>query len=420
MNDKQIFAALEVTCHEVRLIVGEFFNTRFNIIKVEKVPASGLSLTEVEDPAAVTAAVQKAAEDAGKMIGAPLERVILAIPSLQLRRHSVKSTVNIDSIDGEITVEDIRRAIKKAQTVNIGKGYALVQTDCVKYTVNGISSRRIPIGEKAAKLTVEIDLLCANRKMAFDLVSCVEKAGLKVMDIFVDVYAVGKEAALFEQSVDQNVIILKLERESTTLGLLSRGRLNSAVISSVGLSSFAQPLIDQYGMSVSDAMELIKYSARLDEKVYSKMLVHVWSEGKEARSISEEQLIEAVKPKVDAWIESIGELCAPILQAGKTAVIIASEGGEMQGLDSLLRRHLNCEVRSYIPETIGGRDASLTACLGLFYGYKDKLPITGYTDNSLDMERFVRSVSYRENKGSGKTEDTLTNKIKGMIFDGKK
>ena len=34
--DKQIFAALEIADHEVRLLVGEFFNTRFNIIKVER------------------------------------------------------------------------------------------------------------------------------------------------------------------------------------------------------------------------------------------------------------------------------------------------------------------------------------------------------------------------------------------------
>jgi cell division protein FtsA len=34
MSDKQIFAALEAADHEIRLVVGEFFNTRFNIIKV--------------------------------------------------------------------------------------------------------------------------------------------------------------------------------------------------------------------------------------------------------------------------------------------------------------------------------------------------------------------------------------------------
>ena len=42
MSDKQIFAALEAADHEIRLVVGEFFNTRFNIIKVERIPSGGL------------------------------------------------------------------------------------------------------------------------------------------------------------------------------------------------------------------------------------------------------------------------------------------------------------------------------------------------------------------------------------------
>ena len=34
-------------------------------------------------------------------------------------------------------------------------------------------------------------------------------------------------------------------------------------------------------------------------------------------------------------------------------------------------------VKDYIPETLGGRNAGLSACLGLFYAYKDRQPITG-------------------------------------------
>ncbi len=420
MSDKQIFASLEISDHEVRLIVGEFFNTRFNIIKVERIPCGGMSFDQVADPAAVIDAIHRAADDAKKMIGAKVERVILGIPSYNMRRYSLKSTVQIDGIDGEITVNDIRRAIDKAQSVEIGKSYALIQTVCVKYTVNGITSRRIPIGEKASELTVEIDLLCADRKLAFDLVGCVEQSGLQVMDIFLDVYGAAKEAALFEQAVDQNVIILKMERENTTLGLLSKGRLTSCVIDPEGVGTIAGALVDQYGLNSADAAELVKYSARLGEKVYSANPVYIWQAEGEARKITEQQLVECISPKVDAWIDSMSKLCAPILQAGKTAVIITGEGGEMQGLNDLLKRQLKCEVRNYIPETLGGRNAGLTACLGLFYAYKDKLPITGYTDNSLDMDAFIKSVSYREARAAGNPEDTITKKLKGILFDTKK
>ena len=141
MSEKQIFASLEITGHEVRLIVGEFFNTRFNIIKVERVPCVGLSDKAVENPDAIIAAIHKVVADAQKMIGSCVERVILCVPSVRMHRYSVKSTVSIQGIDNEITVEDIRRAIRKAQSVSIGKEYALIQADCVKYTINGISSR---------------------------------------------------------------------------------------------------------------------------------------------------------------------------------------------------------------------------------------------------------------------------------------
>ena len=48
MQIKQIYAALEIADHEVRLIVGEFFETRFNVLCVERVKTTGvLSLIHI-------------------------------------------------------------------------------------------------------------------------------------------------------------------------------------------------------------------------------------------------------------------------------------------------------------------------------------------------------------------------------------
>ncbi len=421
MNDKQIYAALEISDHEVRMIIGEFFNTRFNIIKVERIPCSGVSARGVEDPEAVMNAINKACIDAERMISAKIERVILGMPSANMKRYSLKSSVMVQGYDGLVSIEDIRAAIRKAEQVNIGKNYALIQTVCVKYTVNGISSRRIPIGEKATELTIDIDLLCADRRFSFDLVNCVEQTGLHVMDLYLDIYAVAKEAALFEQAVDQNVIVLKMERENTTLGLITHGRINSAMILDEGLGTIAGAVVETYGLNTVDSCELVKYSAQLNKESYSNNPVYIWQEGSDARKITEKELCDCIRPKAEGWVNSIEKLCRPILQAGKTAVIITGEGGEMQGFSSLLQEALKCEVKNYIPETLGGRNAGLSACLGLFYAYKDRQPITGYTDNSLDMDAFIKSVSYREKREVGNTgEETISKKLKGMFFEAKK
>ena len=70
--------------HEVRLIVGEFFNTRFNIIKTERTPVAGMEYDKVTNPKAIVEAINKAAANASKTIGAKIERVILCIPAYNM------------------------------------------------------------------------------------------------------------------------------------------------------------------------------------------------------------------------------------------------------------------------------------------------------------------------------------------------
>ncbi|MBE6129622.1 MAG: cell division protein FtsA [Erysipelotrichaceae bacterium] len=420
MSDKQIFAALEAADHEIRLVVGEFFNTRFNIIKVERIPSGGVTYDQVVDPDEVTRAIRTAVANTKKMLGADVKSVIMAMPSYHMKKYSYKSTVDVEGIDGTVTVQDVRNAIRKAQQMQIAKDYALIQTVCVRYTVNGISTRRVPLGERCSQLTVDIDLLCADRKFAFDLVTCAENAGLSVMDLFLDVYAVGKEAALFEQAVDRQVVILKVEREGTTLGLLKRGRLTTAAVLPAGLGTIAGALSDQYGIRTDIAAELLKYSCRLDQEKCSDNPVHIWSDNGETRTISEQELVDCVRPNVAAWANAVQKTCGPILQADETTVIITGEGGETDGLDRVLQKLLGVETRYYIPETLGGRNGGLTACLGLFYAYQDRLPITGNMDDSLDMDAFIKAVSYRDKKNDVNREDTLTNKLKGLFLEGKK
>ena len=76
MTDKQIYAAIEAADHEVRLVIGEFFNTRFNIIKVERVPCSGLSYNGITDQQALIGSIKQAAASAKKMVGASVQQVI--------------------------------------------------------------------------------------------------------------------------------------------------------------------------------------------------------------------------------------------------------------------------------------------------------------------------------------------------------
>ncbi|MBR2067520.1 MAG: cell division protein FtsA [Solobacterium sp.] len=420
MSDKQIFAAIELSDQEVRLVVGEFFNARMNILGVENVKCDGVTYSAVTNKDTVVSSIQKAKASLSKKLSVDIKRVILAIPSYHMKRFGFKSTVDIDGIDGTVTIQDIRNAIKKADEINIDKRLLLIQTTPVKYTVNGISARRMPIGDRCSQITVDMDLLCADRQLTYDYVSCIESAGLEVMDIFLDIYAIGKEAALFEQSIDQQVIVLKVERDATTLGLLKQGRYVSSAILGAGVGGLASDLTNQYGMSSLMSVESFKYHARLNQDKCSSNPVQLWQDDTETRTISEQELVDTVKKNINLWLDALEKTCVPILQAGDSTVIITGEGGEAEGLDALVKQRLGVEAKSYIPETLGGRYAGFTTALGLLYAYKDKLPISGSELESIDINAFNKTVNARNKKNRANKEDTLTNKFRSLFSDGKK
>ena len=165
--------------------------------------------------------------------------------------------------------------------------------------------------------------------------------------------------------------------------------------------------------------DLLKYNVRLDGDKWSTNPVHIWNDESETRTLSEEELANCVMNNLNLWLDAVEKTCVPILQAGETTVIITDEGGETEGLDVLVQKRLNVETKYYIPDTLGARNASLTCPLGLLYSYQDKLDILGKGADSIDMDAFVKTVSYRDKKTNTK-EDTLTNKLRGLFTDGRK
>ena len=166
MSDKQIFAALEIADHEVRLIVSELHNLKFNVLKVERVEIAGIDKLRIVDEQNVVLGIRKAVINAEKMIGASIQRVLLVVPSLDFVRLAKRITVSLDS--NRISISDIQKALMAAMASPIEDGKELVNFGTIRYIVNGFVTRRLPVNEKAESLAVEVDLLAANKNIVWE------------------------------------------------------------------------------------------------------------------------------------------------------------------------------------------------------------------------------------------------------------
>ncbi len=408
---KQILGAIEFSDKEIRLVIGEYYNTRFNIIKVDSVACKGILDCVITNKEEVKKSVIEIVERNSKMIGAHIERLILLIPSVNFKRYPLK--VNVQTDNGIVSTNDVNRAIKKAMRTIVDSNIMIINAVCVKYTCNGISSRRIPVNEFADELAVDIDLLCADRSITFDYVSLLEEVGIEVMDIMLDMYAVCKEAALFEQTVNQNTILLKIDYQTTTLALLSKGKLVSCEILYNGLSSIIDPVYDKYRIAMNVVERLVKYNTRFEENDLSNDAIYAWKTAdNQSNTISENDLAQIVKEPTDKLVEEIKEACRPILENGQTNIVVVGEGAKMDALVKKIEETTNVPSKIYVPETIGIRDSAYVAILGSVYGYRDRRLVDQEVVSSINLLEFNELVDKKTIDSEG---ETLTTRIRSLF-----
>ena len=408
---KQILGAIEFSDKEIRLVIGEYYNTRFNIIKVDSIACKGILDCVITNKEEVKKSVIEIVERNSKMIGAHIERLILLIPSVNFKRYPLK--VNVQTDNGIVSTNDVNRAIKKAMRTIVDSNIMIINAVCVKYTCNGISSRRIPVNEFADELAVDIDLLCADRSITFDYVSLLEEVGIEVMDIMLDMYAVCKEAALFEQTVNQNTILLKIDYQTTTLALLSKGKLVSCEILYNGLSSIVDPVYDKYRIAMNVVERLVKYNTRFEENDLSNDAIYAWkTSDNQSNTISENDLAEIVKEPTDKLVEEIKEACRPILENGQTNIVVVGEGAKMDALVKKIEETTNVPSKIYVPETIGIRDSAYVAILGSVYGYRDRRLVDQEVVSSINLLEFNELVDKKTIDSEG---ETLTTRIRSLF-----
>lgn len=414
MLNRELYAAVEIADHEIRLIVGEFFETRFNILRVERTATDGVDKKKIVDEQKVVSAIMKTVKKANEALGFKVRRVLLAIPSVNVSRFSRKVSVKVDS--KRIRLSHIQAGLSDAISFKPDEALELVNIGCIKYITNGITSRKIPLDEVCDELIMNVDLLYADKDIVYTYARCVEKAGLEILDICLDSYAMAQEAAIFEQTVDKYVVLVDLERYTTTLSLFTQGKLVNCEVLDEGYGSWLRELKEVHHLPHDVGFRLIQNSCSFIENKVNNSIVYIWSESGVQKKLTEHDIYKMIKPKVEAWIKVLNESCLPIVESGNARYLLSGEGLEIQSINELLNQ-LNAPAVTYVPQTIGVRDCAFVACLGMFYSWREQQKIRRDDRICCDPSE-IESI---KKKRTTKPEDEggFTKKLKNILLSEK-
>ena len=409
--EKEILAALEIADHEVRLLVGQFYNGRLNILKVERVPHKGISSYSIVSESIVVEAVLKAIENASRNLGVVIEKVLLLVPGIHVK-HSTKQ-MQIP-ITGKVSNMDIKRAYRELLNSEAMDDYVLTNVMMSKYFINGSSTRKLPLDERCSHLTIEADCYYSRQSVIFPYLSAVEAAGLKIIDIVLDDIGLAKEAALFESSIDKPIIAYTLSRSLSKMTLYYKGKLLSTDYDNQGFDYFMNHLQTELGVPSDVVSTLLYYNVNLLEDKPKEDPIFIWSEKGQTHTISSKDIHDVVNDELKVYLESLVARSEPIFSLGKPHILITGESSVIEGMPEHIEKVSETEVEKYSAMTFGIKDPSFSALAGAFYYYKDYEVFRYESDVSANRLEFENYILEDERMDEN---ESMTQKLKKIFFE---
>lgn len=232
-----IIAGLDIGSTTIRLVVGQRLASENNqhpqIIGAIEVPSQGISrgvVTSIED---TTSAISACLEKAEKIIGIPINKVWVGINGPSIKCDRSRGVVATSKSDGEITEDDISRAIEAAQALSVPPNYEILHVVPVKFSVDNQEDIKDPIGMTGVRLEVETLIIQGLTSQIKNLTKAIYRTGLDIEDLVLSPLAAA-EAVIGAKQKELGSALVNIGASTTSLAVFEEGELLHTVILPIG------------------------------------------------------------------------------------------------------------------------------------------------------------------------------------------
>jgi cell division protein FtsA len=303
------------------------------------------------------ASIRQAVEDAERTGGLGIDTVHLALSGAHVEGVNCRGVVAVSGKNGEITQDDVRRAIGVAASVTLPPGREVLQVIPQRFLVDEQDWVVEPVGMTGVRLEANVHVVTGRTSAIRNIVACVERAGLSVTDTVVEQYA-ASEAVLTDDEKELGVALLNIGAGSSALAIFDRGAPWHTAVIDVGGDHFTNDVAVGLRTPMWEAESLkCRCGCALTAMVDSNESIAVASIGRRPpRVLPRRLLAEILQPRAEEifWhvrreIHAAG--CDERLNAG---VVLTGGGALLPGMEELAEMVLTLPIRRAGPEGLGG------------------------------------------------------------------
>ena len=373
-----VIVGLDVGSSKVATVVARKTPGGVEILGMGICPTEGMRKGSVVNVDATVKSITQSVSEAEKMTGLPVASALVGVSGPLIKSFNSHAAVSVRN-EREVTDTDVGRVLELAKAVELPADREILHVLTQEFIVDDMPGIKDPRGMTGIRLDARVHVVTDDLPSTRNLVRCVEKAEINIVDIVLSPLA-SAEAVLTPEEREVGVALLDFGGGTVDMAIFYDGALRHTFVLALGGGNITADVAVGLRIPAADAESMkIASGCAAIQKVRRDELVELPGVGgRQPRPIRRQYLSEIIEPRAE---EIFTLLRKEILRSGfeemlGAGIVLTGGGSRLDGLPELGERVFHLPVRRGVPIGVGGRvelvnSGSFATAVGLtLYGAK--------------------------------------------------
>ena len=355
-ESRNILVALDIGTSKIVTLVAEVTpEGTLNLIGMGSHPSRGLKKGTVVNIESTVTAIQRSLEEAELMADVKIRDVITGIAGSHIKSFNSHGMVAIK--DKEVSQYDIDRVIETARAVNIPMEQQVLHILEQEFIIDGQGGVRQPLGMSGMRLEVKVHIVTGAVSAAQNIMKCVRRCGLEVMDLSLQPLA-SSHAVLTEDEKELGVCMVDIGGGTTDIAVFTQGAIRHTAVIPVAGDQITNDIAMALRTPTAEAEEIkIRHGVAMHHMADPEEMIEVPGVGdRPPRKLSRQALADVIEPRVSELFELVQ---AELRRSGyeellSSGIVLTGGSAVMRGMAELAEDVFHMPARVGAPQYDGG------------------------------------------------------------------
>src|SRR3990170_3798945 len=351
-----VITGLDIGSSKVATVIARKTPEGVEILGMGICPTEGMRKGSVVNVDATVKSITQSVSEAEKMTGLPVSSALVGVSGPLIKSFNSHAAVSVRN-EREVTDTDVGRVLELAKAVELPADREILHVLTQEFIVDDMPGIKDPRGMTGIRLDARVHVVTDDLPSTRNLVRCVEKAEINIVDIVLSPLA-SAEAVLTPEEREVGVALLDFGGGTVDMAIFYDGALRHTFVLALGGGNITADVAVGLRIPAADAESMkIASGCAAIQKVRRDELVELPGVGgRQPRPIRRQYLSEIIEPRAE---EIFTLLRKEILRSGfeemlGAGIVLTGGGSRLDGLHDLGERVFHLPVRRGVPIGVGG------------------------------------------------------------------